>query len=229
MGRHRSGTAAWRIWVTVPLVASVVLAACGDTPSVDLPPAVDPDDPAATLQQLLDALADDRLADTAAYVDEDQLALLTFLDGTPPQRVAAMIEGEVPADVRVAFWGTFADSVAATSGESIGRLEVGEQSPVGDGDTFVSVDTTIGATGLTSPWVLRATDRGWQVDLLATFGGVFAPNLWVWSETLSEGNARQVILDAIVTYRPSLTLARQRGEGRLPDEAIEALERLETR
>jgi hypothetical protein len=178
-------------------------------------------EPVAVVEELIAALADDRIDDTTGLVDEEQLALLTFLDGTAAGDVAAMIDGGISSEVRAAFWTTFASSVTEISGEPVGRLRVTGDRVIESG--FVVVETALGTTGRTSQWVVRSTGDGWEVDLLATFGGVFAPNLWAWSERLSDGPARQAILRSISDQRPSLAVAATMGADRLPDEALEAL------
>ncbi len=214
------------------LGAAILIAACGSTPANE--PAVstnvaDPLEPAGVLQALVDALEAGDFAGTGRYVDDDQLALLTFVDGTRPERVAEMVQGGVPGDVLVSFWGAFSASVADLSGQSIGRLEVGEPKPLGDDGEFVLVETTIGASGRVSPWVIRSTAEGWKVDLLATFGGVLAPNLWDWTESLPEGEARSAVFNEVADNRASFAVARQLGEDRLPEVAIDALQELENR
>lgn len=210
-------------------VLIVAVVACGgttaETPSSTGTAPEDPPD--AVVAELVAALAADRIDDTAGLVDEEQLALLTFLDGTAGGEVAAMIDGGVPDGVRRAFWTTFSRSVTDMSGEPIGRLTVSGTRPLSP--EHVAVDTVIGATERSSTWVVRATDRGWVVDLLATFGGVFAPNLWAWSELLPPGEARDAVLDMIARHSSSLELARSLGEGRLPAEALDALLLLEGR
>ncbi|HDH02921.1 MAG TPA: hypothetical protein ENH15_01585 [Actinobacteria bacterium] len=77
--------------------------------------------------------------------------------------------------------------------------------------------------------MIRSTGEGWKVDLLATFGGALAPNLWEWIESLPEGDARSIVVDVVAANQASFAVARQLGEGRLPDVAIEALQQLENR
>ncbi len=219
--------------VATVLCTAILVGACGSTAVTESSLAsTNPPEPlgsAEVLRALVDALGEGDFAGTEPYVDGDQLALLTFIDGTSPDRVASMVQGRVPSEVLESFWRAFSESVADMSGQSIGRLEVGEPKPIGDEGEFVSIDTSLGASGRVSPWVIRSTGEGWKVDLLATFGGALAPNLWEWIESLPEGDARSIVVDVVAANQASFAVARQLGEGRLPDVAIEALQQLENR
>lgn len=215
--------------LTVLLCLAALAAACGSGEANTEPSATaeGAGDPAAAVAELLDALTEGRAADTEAVVDESQLAILTFIEGASGEEVARLIADGVPADVRRSFWNTFTESLPQFAGETVGRLHVGDVESVQlETSDFAAVSVEIGDTGRAADWLVRMTDDGWKVDLLATFGIAVAPNLWAWSETLPQGEPRQAVLDAIDEHRPSLQVARDRADTTLPQAAFDALDAL---
>ena len=210
-------------------LVALLVAACGsgsaddgatgpDSSSIDTTTGEDPQaEPEVVLERFFSALADQDWAATQTDVAEEQLAVLTAVEGATGPEVASMLRSGVPDSVRRDFWQGFAEGLPALSDLSVGRIRVGSTEALADADTsgdeaaaFASVEIDLavgGEGGEPAAWILRSTGGGpWRVDLFATFGAVFSPNLAAWYADLEIGDDRDVIARAITAGAPSLRL-----------------------
>ena len=185
-------------------LVSIFAACAGEDPSETAPEAANLLDAAMTVEAFFAAVSSEDYAATAPLVDESQLAVLTAIEGVSAGDVASMIASGVPAEVRSDFWGGFADAVPSLVDQTLERATVGEASDLGGGFQAVAM----GFPGSTDPvsWIVRSEGDGWVIDMFATFGPAFAPNLDDWVASLPEGSARDIITDAIVDGRASFEM-----------------------
>ncbi len=167
------------------------------------------------------------LGDVAAVrslTADRQLALIVALEGGGTEELAAMLEKGVPDEVATTFWSSFVEGFPELVGESIEDMEFGTSVPQEvEGVEFMSFPVAFGSAAAGTEWFVRLTDHGWQIDLLATFGGPFASAL----ESLLERSTDPVVRDTLRSEAASIEAAyrRQReldGNARLTD-ALEQL------
>ncbi len=210
------------------LVAWLVLivAACGGEPAVESTEAAPPA-PEQVARDLVEALIDGEYAATADLVDERHLAFLTAIERGTAGEVAGMLRSGVPASVRTDFWESFADSLPNYTGESLGRITVGDVTDrfSSGSSRYVAVDLFV-ADGR-AEWILRDTTDGWVIDLLATFGTGFLPNLRGWFAFIGADADAGFIRDQFQAELPSLMVGLDRLPlGPLSDEARAAADEL---
>lgn len=184
-------------------------------------------EPEVVAQQFVDALIDEAYERTAALVDERHLAFLTAVERGTAGEVAGMLRSGVPSSVRTDFWESFADSLPSYTGESIGRIQVGsvtDRFELG-GRAFATVDVFV--AGGETEWLLWESEDGWLIDLLATFGTGFLPNLRGWFSFIGADDDAGYIRDQFELELPSLRAGLERLPlGPLSEEAQAAAEEL---
>ncbi len=194
----------------VVLCISVVSVSCGSGPSASTTSAAALDDPRILVRSFVDALIDEEYGALEGLVDERHLAFLTAIERGTSREVAGMLKTGVPDDVRRDVWASFARSLSSYTGESIGRIRVGSvtaEFAVGQSE-FVAVDMFV-ADGK-AEWILRLTDDGWVIDLLATFGTAFLPNLRGWFAFIGADDDAAFIRDEFEAEISSLRAGLER-------------------
>ncbi len=191
--------------MALTLLAMALLAtACGTDAATEESAAAAPTEPDALVAALFDRLAAGEFEATASMVDESQLAILTAIEGASPTEVAGMLERGLPAQVRADFWEGFVESLPLMVDESVERAEVGTVEDLGGG--FYAVAVTFPGAERPAHWIVRDGATGRRVDLFATFGPAFAPNLVDWYQRTPEGPARDAITAALRAGADSLRL-----------------------
>lgn len=209
------------------LCLSLAASACGDAPTVESTIEETIDAPDVVVRAFVDALIDEEFAAAGLLVDERHMAFLVAIEHGTSGEVAGMLRSGVPLSVRVDYWRSFADSLPAYSGASIGRIRVSgvtDQFSIG-GEDFATVDLAI-ADGK-AEWILRRTPDGWVIDLLATFGTGFLQNLRGWFVFISADDEAAYVRTEFKAEIPSLMAGLERLPlGPLPDSAREAADGL---
>ena len=209
------------------LCLSLAASACGDAPTVESTIEETIDAPDVVVRAFVDALIDEEFAAAGLLVDERHMAFLVAIEHGTSGEVAGMLRSGVPLSVRVDYWRSFADSLPAYSGASIGRIRVSgvtDQFSIG-GEDFATVDLAI-ADGK-AEWILRRTPDGWVIDLLATFGTGFLQNLRGWFVFISADDEAAYVRAEFKAEIPSLMAGLERLPlGPLPDSAREAADGL---
>jgi len=199
------------------------VAACGSdgatAPSTTLPPIDLPDRAELAVDQMVAALM---LGDVEAIrnlTSDRQLAIIVALEGGGPEELAAMVELGVPDDVAENFWLSFVEGFPDLVGESVEDMEFGTSIPQRvEGVEFMSFPVIFGSATAGTEWFARATEEGWQIDLLATFGAPFASAL----ESLVVRTADPAILDVIREETASIEAAYARQSERGTSDRVEA-------
>lgn len=215
---------------SVSLIAALALvaAACGgESGESTSTTVVEFDDPRTVVQDLVEALIDEDWSGTEGLADERHIAFLTAIERGSSREVASMLRAGIPSEVRVDFWSSFALSLPTYTGESITRIQVGSVTDqfVVDGNEYVAVDMFVADSK--AEWILRLTDEGWVLDLIATFGTGFLPNLRAWFAFIGTSGDAAYIRDEFESEMPSLMAGLDRLPlGPLPDNAREAADEL---
>ena len=143
-------------------------------------------------------------------VDERHLVFLTAIERGSSAEVSGMLRSGVPDSVRLDVWESFAENLPAFSGEAIARIVVagktGEFSI--DQTSFATVDVLVGDGK--AEWILRRTTDSWVIDLLATFGTGFLPNLRGWFAFIGADEDAAYIRDEFELEMPSLLAGLER-------------------
>lgn len=209
------------------LCLSLAASACGGAPTVESTIEATIDAPEVVVRAFVDALIDEEFAAAGLLVDERHMAFLVAIEHGTSGEVAGMLRSGVPLSVRADYWRSFADSLPAYSGASIGRIRVSgvtDQFSIG-GEDFATVDLAI-ADGK-AEWILRRTPDGWVIDLLATFGTGFLQNLRGWFAFISADDEAAYIRTEFKAEVPSLMAGLERLPlGPLSDLAREAADGL---
>ena len=186
------------------LCGVLVLGSCGASATLEEPTATSIATPDVVVQAMVDALIDGDWLATDGLVDERHMAFFTAIERGTASEVAAMLRSGVPSVVREDFWESFAESVPLFTGESIARIQVlGESDRFFlEGADFVVIDIHV-ADG-TAHWILRLTEGGWVVDLLATFGTGLLPNLRGWFAFIGADENAAYVRDEFRAEVPSL-------------------------
>ena len=213
--------------VSVLVCLSLLSNACGGEAPAESTGASTPDPPEVVARALVDALIAAEYAATRSLVDERHMAFLTAIERGAPGEVSGMLRSGVPDSVRVDFWESFAESLPAYTGESIGRIHVSgvtDQFSIG-GEDFVTVELFV-AEGK-AEWILRNTADGWVIDLLATFGTGFLQNLQGWFAFIGADEEAAYVRNEFASELPSLLAGFERLPlGPLSDEAQAAADEL---
>lgn len=148
-----------------------LLAACGQT--AEPTPTTAADRVASTPEEvfagLVEALRTDDLDSVAELTDPSQIPLLAIAEGLDVRAVADLTAADRAA-VSMNFWEGFAAQLRASIGVDLSDLRVETVDRVEVGDTaFASVELVHGRDASVRRIVLRDTDSGWVVDLIASF------------------------------------------------------------
>lgn len=220
---------------TIALLALLaILAGCGSdtvstTSTVDADPPSLPERPELAVDQMVAALMLGDVAAVRTLTPDRQLAIIVSLEGGGTEELAAMLEKGVPDEVATMFWTSFVDGFPELVGKSIENMEFGTSVPQEiEGVEFMSFPVAFGSAPAGTEWFVRLTDHGWQIDLLATFAGPFAPAL----EALVARTSDPVVREALRAEAPSIEAAYRRqqeldGNDRLTDALEQLLEILQ--
>lgn len=150
-----------------------MLVACSTTTEPTTEDTVPSTDPEIVMERFLAAVADDDFEEAARLTDVRQVTLLAVAEGIASSDVAAF----TPVDrhsVLVNFWEGFVSQLRASLGSSIEGMRDGdiERSSAG-GASFAGTDLVRSSDGSQRNLVLRHTDEGWRLDLIASFPQAF--------------------------------------------------------
>ena len=153
------------------LVSMLFLVACGGsaestTTTVE---ALAPSTPEAVFAQLVDALGTDDLDTVTALTDPAQIPLLAIAEGLDARSVSELTSTDRAA-VSANFWQGFAEQLRASVGVDLSDLRVESVDRVDVGSTeFATVELVYSRDASARRMVLRNSDAGWVVDLIASF------------------------------------------------------------
>lgn len=197
-------------YVAVVLALTVGIASCGSGGDVSTTSVVDrtlPGRPDLAVDQMVAALMLGDVEVIRQLTSDRQLAIIVALEGGGTEELAAMLQSGVPDDVAVNFWTSFVGGFPDLVGESIEDMDFGTSVPQRvQGVEFVSFPVAFGTATAGTEWFTRSTATGWEIDLLATFGGPFASAL----ESLVRRTTDPVVLETIRGERASFEAAYQR-------------------
>lgn len=180
--------------------------------------------PLEAVTNWLDALAIGRYAAADVLVVEEQFVLLLAVESFSPQLYENLVSGGISPAVSRTFWESFVAGVRGFTGADITEVGVvGESRFAAHGREFAEVEVTSPRGDLTIIARQEPNDQ-WYVDLLATFGGSFAPLFNPWVERLP-GDVSEP-LEALARQRPSLEVALDRAERAPADQVGTDLEGL---
>lgn len=153
------------------VVGCLALVGCGgESPqtSTSLESQVNPT-PEAVFTELVDALGEGEPERTAALTDPLQIPLLVIAEGVEARQVADLTATDRTMAV-ANFWQGFATQLSSSLGTELSQLQRGEfrRLEIG-GSQFATVELVLPADASVRRLVLRNTDEGWVVDLIASF------------------------------------------------------------
>lgn len=218
--------------VKSPIIAALVLVlaltACASvdegTTTTTLEPIELPQRPELAVDQMVAALMLGDVEAIRGLTSDTQLAIIVALEGGGTAELAAMLTRGVPDEVAHNFWMSFAEGFPELVGEPIEDMDFGTSIPTQvQGIDYMSFPVAFGSATAGTEWFVRSTAFGWQIDLLATFGGPFAASL----EALTRRTTDPDVLAAIRAEAPSIEAAFERqsdisGHERVRD-ALESL------
>lgn len=214
--------------IIVALVLVLALTACGSadegTTTTSSQPLELPERPELAVDQMVAALMLGDVEAIRGLTSDSHLAIIVALEGGGTEELAAMLARGVPDEVADNFWRSFAEGFPELVGEPIEDMEFGTSIPTQvQGIDFISFPVAFGSATAGTEWFVRSTEAGWQIDLLATFGGPFAASL----EALARRTTDPDVLAAIRAEAPSIEAAFERqsdirGHERVRD-ALESL------
>jgi len=193
-------------WRATTVALLIVAVACGGDDSLDTTSsaAAAALGPAATVEALFGFLASSDFGSTAPLVDEEQLAIFTAIEGASGDEVAEMLTNGVPTEVRDDFWRGFVSSLPALLEQTADRATVGSAQDLDAG--FSAVPVGFSDSEEDASWIVRDEGGVWVIDLFATFGPAFGPNLADWFDALADGASKDQVRAAMARGGPSLEL-----------------------
>jgi len=141
--------------------------------------------PEAVLTHLLRELRASDYAATSDLVDEAQLGLLAAIEVPDATSLLSYEEQGLSVQARDNFWSAFAASLpglVAAEPDSISATI--DRQFATDGVRFAIGTIRFGVQEISGVFVLRLVEDGWQLDLIATFGGPFVAPIRNWLRTI---------------------------------------------
>ena len=190
-------------WSALVVGLAVVFAACTGTPDVV---EVEPDDPSESaegvLAVVLDALRSQDAAPIAAVTDLTQIPLLALAEGTAVRQVAGFSNSDRSA-VAANFWSGFIGQLESSLGSGLRQLRSGElERSETEGVRFAAVDLVVTSSD-PRRLVLRETESGWVLDLIASFASPLVGLIPDVAQTMRVfGDA--TLLEDLRGYEPSV-------------------------
>ena len=156
--------------------------------------------PGAVVAQWLDAVVAGDTDALATLVEPDGLAVLAGVENNvSSDELVALLNGGFEGDLAAGYWTAFRDDFAAIRGGSLESLTVGDESPIEGISNYLAVaiamDETVGRV------IVRRSDTGWRVDLVATVGPALVRPLGDYLLGALNGDNAVVIADA---YRSAI-------------------------
>ena len=214
--------------IVAVLILVMSVAACGADPEVvatttTTHPAL-PERPELAVDQMVAALMLEDVTALRRLTADRQLAIIVALEGGGTEELAGMLELGVPASVAENFWMSFVEGFPDLVGESIENMEFRTSIPQRINNVeYMSFPVAFGSTRAGTEWFVRLTEYGWQIDLLASFGGPFAASL----ESLVGRTTDAAVVDAIRSEASSIEAAyRRQSELGTSERVTEALKSL---
>ena len=154
-----------------PLALSLALVACGGSaePTTTTVVALAPSTPEAAFADLVEALGSDDLESMTELTDLAQIPLLAIAEGLDARSVSELTSTDRAA-VSANFWQGFTEQLRASVGVDLADLRVDSVDRVDVGGTeFATVELVYSRDASARRMVLRNSDAGWVVDLIASF------------------------------------------------------------
>lgn len=196
--------------IAVVLLVAMVVAACGSDPEAATTTTTHPElpeRPELAVDQMVAALMLGDVDAIRRLTSDRQLAIIVALEGGGTEELAAMLDLGVPVEVAENFWLSFIEGFPDLVGESIEDMEFRTSIPQRVREIeFVSYPVAFGTASAGTEWFVRSTEYGWQVDLLATFGGPFASAL----ESLVKRTTDPAVMNMLKGEVPSVEAAYRR-------------------
>lgn len=215
--------------IVAVLILTISVAACGADPEVAATSTTTthpelPERPELAVDQMMAALMLEDITALRRLTSDRQLAFIVALEGGGAEELAGMLELGVPASVAENFWMSFVEGFPDLVGESIENMEFRTSIPQRINNVeYMSFPVAFGSTSAGTEWFVRLTEYGWQIDLLASFGGPFASSL----ESLVARTTDAALVDAIRSEASSIEAAYRRqsdlGTSERVTEALESL------
>lgn len=199
---------------TILVLAALVLAACSGGGEDDAANAT----PERTVVAWFEAIDSGDSEVASGSVSDISLAVMLGIEnGLDATTISAYIDEGVPADLATGYWASFGVGFAEFAARPISTLTVGEGEVFEtEGTMFAAVPISAGA-GSESVVLVRETEDGWKVDLIATladgFGTVLADRYVGLGSDEASRAIRSVYADVVV---PALWAAM--AEGRFGDD-----------
>lgn len=154
----------------VAVVVALATVACGEAadtaPTVDEVRSLTPEE---VFERLAMALDESEFAVAAEMTDVSQFPILAIAEGTGPREVAALSPVDLQA-VGANFWSGFATQLRSAVDAGLGDLAVGPATrSVAGGSEFATIELSVPTETAVRSIVMRETDGGWVVDLIASF------------------------------------------------------------
>jgi hypothetical protein len=187
------------------VVVCVLLVACGNaaepttTTEADIPAST----PEAVFAELVEALRSDDLEPVAELTDPSQIPLVAIAEGLGVRSVADLTSADRAA-VAENFWRGFAEQLRASIGVDLADLRTESVERVSVSDTeFAAVELVYGRDASVRRMVLRNSEAGWVVDLIASFPSPLLgqiPN----AAQLIRSTGDPALTDSLRGYEPSV-------------------------
>ncbi len=214
-----------------PVLVAVALlaAACGGDTT---PTTTGIQIPTQAVADWLDAVEALDMPTLSSVVVDGSLAVVMGIENDlPPEQIAALLDGGVPADVEEAYWRSFREEFAAFAGRPISTLAVGDAEEFeAEGVSYAAVEV-VGTGGASSVVIVRRDPAsGWAVDPVATLAPGFIGPLRREFENLPGGEAGESVTAAYRAFvSPSLWAALGSGafDDRFAREALSLIEEID--
>lgn len=213
--------------VAAVLLVAVVVAACGSDPAAVTTTTthpVLPERPELAVDQMVAALMRKDVEAIRRLTSDSQLAIIVALEGGGTEELALMLDLGVPVEVAENFWMSFIEGFPELVGESIEDMEFRTSIPQRVREVeFVSYPVAFQTAPAGAEWFVRSTEYGWQVDLLATFGGPFASALESLIRRTTDPAVVAMIKDEAASIEAAYLRQVERGNSERVKNALEGL------
>ena len=191
-------------WTIATVLVGLIIA-CGGaaepTTTTAADAAVAP--PEEVFAELVEALRNDDLEPVAALTDPSQIPLLALAEGLDARSVAELTSADEAA-VAMNFWQGFAEQLRASIGVDLADLRIESIERAGVDDTeFAAVELIYGRDASMRRMVLRNTDDGWVVDLIASFPSPLLGQIPNAAQLIRSSNI-PALTDSLRGYEPSV-------------------------
>lgn len=154
----------------IPVLIVIALIATSCSGGTEEPVAISEDIAASlVVTQWLEAVVAGDIEALAGLVEPVGLAVLAGVENNvSSNELVGLLNGGFEGDLAAGYWATFRDDFAAIRGGPLDGLTVGEETPIAETPDYLSVAVAMDDT--TGHVIVRRSETGWKVDLVATAG-----------------------------------------------------------